>query len=100
MDLTQFHSGQTRDSVMQELGLPLGTFTESDGASCDDYRLYTTGYSAGGMMLIAAAEGDADVATAGPGVPGPAPAEDAAGNEKHPVTFCYKDQVLARINPK
>jgi hypothetical protein len=60
VDLTEFQEGATRDSVLEKLGSPQSTATESDGASCDFYKLYTKGYGAGGKIPIAVAEGAAD----------------------------------------
>jgi hypothetical protein len=97
VDLTQFHDGQSRDSVLEQLGSPEGTFAESDGVSCDNYRLYTKGYGAGGKIPIAIAEGAADVFTLGLAEAVLTPTEGATKNEKHPVTFCYKNQALARV---
>jgi len=82
---------------MEKLGSPEGTFTESDGASCDNYQLYTKGYGAGGKIPIAVAEGAADVFTLGLAEALLTPTEGATKNEKHPVTFCYKHEDLARI---
>jgi len=97
VDLTQFHDGQSRDSVLEQLGVPEGTFAESDGDSCDNYHLYTKGYGAGGKIPIAIAEGAADVFTLGIAEAVLTPTEGATKNVKHPVTFCYKNQTLARV---
>lgn len=97
VDLSQFDVGQTRDSVLESLGSPQSTVTESDGASCDIYDLYTKGYGAGGKIPIAVAEGAADFFTLGLAEIVLTPTEGVTKNEKHPVTFCYKDQKVVRI---
>jgi hypothetical protein len=97
VDLSEFEPGQTRDSVLERLGSPQGTVTESDGASCDLYELYTHGYGAGGKIPIAIAEGAADVFTLGLAEVLLTPTEGVTENAKHPVTFCYKDQKIVRI---
>jgi hypothetical protein len=97
VDLTEFQEGATRDSVLEKLGSPQSTATESDGASCDFYKLYTKGYGAGGKIPIAVAEGAADFFTLGLAEVVLTPTEGVTKNELHPVAFCYKDQKLARV---
>lgn len=97
VDLSQYEVGETRDSVLERLGSPMSTVAESDGASCDIYELYTRGYGAGGKIPIAVAEGAADLFTLGLAEIVLTPTEGVTKNEKHPVTFCYKDQKIARI---
>jgi hypothetical protein len=97
VDMSQFDPGQTRDSVLERLGAPQDTITESDGSSCDVYELYTHGYGAGGKIPIAIAEGAADVVTLGLAEVLLTPTEGVTKNAKHPVTFCYKDQKIVRI---
>ncbi len=97
VDLAQFDTGQTRDSVLERLGSPQQTVAESDGASCDIYALYTHGYGAGGKIPIAIAEGAADVFTLGLAEVILTPTEGVTGNEKHPVAFCYRNQKIVRI---
>lgn len=97
VDLSPYDIGQTRDSVLESLGSPQSTVTESDGASCDIYDLYTKGYGAGGKVPIAVAEGAADFFTLGLAEIVLTPTEGVTKNEKHPVTFCYKDQKVVRI---
>lgn len=96
--LDDYQSGQSRDSVLERLGAPESTATESDGASCDFYRLYTRGYGAGGKIPLAVAEGAADVFTLGLAEVVLTPTEGVTKNEKHPVAICYKDNKIARIN--
>lgn len=95
--LDQFQVGQTRDSVLERLGAPISTTTESDGASCDLYSLYTKGYGAAGKIPIAIAEGAADVVTLGLAEVILTPADGVTRNDKHPITFCYKSQKLVRL---
>jgi hypothetical protein len=97
VDLTEFQEGATRDSVLEKLGSPQSTATESDGASCDFYKLYTKGYGAGGKIPLAVAEGAADFFTLGLAEVVLTPTEGVTKNELHPVAFCYKDQKLARV---
>jgi len=97
VDLNEYQEGMTRDAVLEKLGAPDTTAAESDGTSCDFYKLYTRGYGAGGKIPIAIAEGAADVFTIGLAEIVLTPTEGVTKNEKHPVTICYKDQKLARI---
>jgi len=97
VDLTQFQPGENRDFVLEQLGAPQSTATESDGASCDFYKLYTRGYGAVGKIPIALAEGAADVFTLGLAEAVTTPAEGATKNELHPVAFCYKNNSLLRV---
>jgi hypothetical protein len=96
-DLNEFQLGQTRDSVLERLGAPISTATESDGATCDLYSLYTKGYGAAGKIPIAIAEGAADVFTLGLAEVILTPTEGVTRNDKHPITFCYKSQKLVRL---
>src|SRR5271166_796082 len=97
VDLNEYQEGMTRDAVLEKLGAPDSTATESDGTSCDFYKLYTRGYGAGGKIPIAVAEGAADFFTLGLAEVVLTPTEGVTKNEKHPVTFCYNGQKLVRI---
>ena len=97
IDLNDYQEGMTRDAVLERLGAPDSTALESDGMSCDFYRLYTRGYGAGGKIPIAVAEGAADVFTLGLAEIVLTPTEGVTKNEKHPITICYNAQKLARI---
>ncbi len=97
VDLTQFHNGDSRDTIVERLGSPQSSVTESDGANCDLYQLYTHGYGAGGKVPIAVLEGAADVVTLGLAEVLLTPAEAVTKNEQHQVGFCYKGQQLARM---
>ena len=96
-NLSQFQTGDARDSVVQRLGPPLTTNSAPDGASCDLYQLYTRGYGAGGKAPIMLAETAADVVTLGLAEVILTPTEGVTRNEKHPVTFCYRDGKLLRV---
>jgi hypothetical protein len=96
--LDDYQIGQSRDSVLERLGAPENIAKESDGASCDFYRLYTRGYGAGGKIPLAVAEGAADFFTLGLAEIVLTPTEGVTKNEKHPVAICYKDDRIARIN--
>ncbi len=96
----QFVVGENRIAIIEELGNPLSTVTESDGAKCDIYRLYTKGLKPGEKAAIAVSEGLADVATFGFSELLLTPAESATENEKHPVIFCYKNSKLIRVTAK
>src|SRR5690348_3550525 len=50
VDLSQLQPGESRDTVVAQLGIPKGTTPEADGTSCDSYELYTHGYGAGGKI--------------------------------------------------
>jgi len=98
VELDEYQIGQSRDSVLERLGAPESMAKESDGASCDFYRLYTKGYGAGGKIPIAIVEGAADVFTLGLAEVVLTPAEGVTKNDKHPVAICYKDDRIVRIN--
>lgn len=98
VDLAKFQPGDTHDSVVERLGTPRSTASEADGASCDFYELYTHGYGAAGKVGIAVVEGAADFFTLGLAEAISTPAEGVTRNETYPVTFCYRDQKLARIS--
>jgi len=100
VDLTQYQEGMTRDAVLEKLGAPDSTALESDGMSCDFYKLYTHGYGAGGKIPIAIAESAADFFTLGLAEVALTPTEGVTKNEKHPVTVCYNGQKLVRIDDK
>lgn len=97
VDLSQFQPGQNRDFILEQLGAPQNSAMESDGASCDFYKLYTHGYGAGGKIPIALAEGAADFFTLGLAEIVTTPAEGATKNELHPVAFCYRNNSLIRV---
>jgi hypothetical protein len=97
IDTGDYPTGMTRDEVFVKLGPPYVTMTESDGAICDYYKLYTRGYGAGGKIPIAVTEAAADFFTIGLAEIVLTPTEGMTKNEKHPVAFCYVNQKLARV---
>jgi hypothetical protein len=96
-DLHKFEVGQSRDSVLQRLGAPDDSVIQTDGTSCDSYRLYTKGYGAGGKTGVALLEGAADVLTLGLSEIVLTPTEALTKNEKHSVAFCYSMDKLVRV---
>jgi poly(3-hydroxybutyrate) depolymerase len=97
VDLSKFAPGQSRDSIVEQVGTPSGTTREADGASCDSYELYTHGYGAGGKIPVAFLEGAADAFTLGLAEVVSTPLEGATKNELHPVSICYVDGKLVRV---
>lgn len=97
IDTGDYPAGMTRDEVITKLGPPYNTMIESDGATCDFYKLYTRGYGAGGKIPIAVTEAAADVFTGGLAEIILTPTEGETRNEKHPVAFCYVNQKLVRV---
>ncbi|HVN89030.1 MAG TPA: hypothetical protein VMT61_04370 [Candidatus Binataceae bacterium] len=97
VDLTQFRPGQSHDSVIETVGTPKGTLKEADGSSCDSYELYTHGPSGAGKAGLAFLEGAADFFTLGLAEAVLTPAEAGTRNSLHPVTFCYKEDKLAKL---
>src|SRR5437868_4264450 len=95
--LSDFQLGMSRDMVFGKLGAPDSSAPGTGGDNCDYYELYTRGYGAGGKVPIALAEGAADFFTLGLAEIALTPAEGVTRNQKHPITFCYKDQKLARV---
>ena len=81
VDVDEYQIGQPRGSVLELLGAPESTVTESDGAICDVYRLAL-------KRNIAAAESAPDAGTW---------LADHLKNEKHPAEFCYRDGRIVRI---
>jgi hypothetical protein len=94
--LDQFQPGESRDDVLEKLGQPITT-ADHDGASCDLYQLYLSGYGQGGKAPIALAETAADVFTLGLAEIVSTPTEEMTKNQKSPVWFCYKNGALASI---
>ena len=97
IDTGDYPAGMTRDEVITKLGPPYNTMTESGGATCDFYKLYTRGYGAGGKIPIAVTEAAADVFTGGLAEIILTPTEGETRNEKHPVAFCYVNQKLVWV---
>jgi hypothetical protein len=97
VNLSEFQLGMSRDMVYGKIGAPESSAPGTDGDTCDYYQLYTRGYGAAGKVPIALAEGAADFFTLGLAEVALTPAEGVTRNKKHPITFCYRDQRLARI---
>jgi len=98
--LAQFDHGESRDGVVAELGEPISTTTDADGASCDLYSLPLSGYGDLAKAGIAFGEFLADVGTLGIAEVVSTPTEAATRNKKTPVWFCYRNGVLARVTPR
>jgi hypothetical protein len=97
VDLDKFKVGETRDSIRQRLGAPDQSVIQSDGTNCDNYRIYTKGYGAGGKAGVAILEGAADVMTLGLTEVVLTPTEALTKNERHPVAFCYSSGKLLTV---
>src|ERR1700683_4997998 len=98
--LAQFDPGESRDGVVAQLGEPISTTTDADGASCDLYSLPLSGYGNWAKAGIAFGEFLADVGTIGIAEVVSTPTEAATRNKKTPVWFCYRNGVLVRVTPK
>lgn len=98
--LAQFDPGESRDGVVAQLGEPISTTTDADGASCDLYSLPLSGYGNWAKAGIAFGEVLADVGTIGIAEVVSTPTEAATRNKKTPVWFCYRNGLLARVTPK
>src|SRR5882672_7348721 len=59
-DLEKFHPGDSRTSVMEQLGSPVDTSKGSGGDSCDLYLLYLRGYGTAAKVPIAVVESAAE----------------------------------------
>ena len=99
-DLAKFPPGDSRTSVMEQLGSPVTTSKGLDGTSCDLYLLYITGYGLAGKAPIVVGEAAADFFTLGLAEIVLSPTEAATRNEKRPVWFCYQKDALLSVTPK
>jgi hypothetical protein len=99
-DLTKFHPGDSRTSVMENLGSPVDTSKGESGDSCDLYLLYLRGYGTAGKVPIAVVESAADFFTLGLAEIVLSPTEAVTRNEKRPVWFCYQNDALLSVTPK
>ncbi len=99
VDLSKFHPGDERDSVLEQLGVPDSTEVQPGGESCDLYRLYTTGHGTVRKVATMVGEGATDVVM-------PlaellwTPAQALTKDEKHPIWFCYKNKKLISVGTK
>jgi len=100
IDLEKFHPGDSRTSVMEQLGSPVDTSKGSGGDSCDLYLLYLRGYGTAGKVPIAIVESAADFFTIGLAEIVLSPTEAVTRNEKRPVWFCYQNDALLSVTPK
>jgi hypothetical protein len=98
--LARFPLGESRDTVIAQLGQPVTTTVDGDGASCDLYSLHLSGYGDAAKASIAFGEVAADVLTLGIAEAVSTPTEALTRNKKTPVWFCYKKNALLRITPK
>jgi hypothetical protein len=97
VDLAKFQPGDSRASVMQELGTPVTTSKGAGGESCDLYLLYTRGYGVAGKAPIAVGELAADFFTLGLAEIVLSPTEAVTRNEKRTVWFCYQNDALSSV---
>lgn len=100
LDLAKFPPGDSRTSVMEELGAPVTTSKSADGTSCDLYLLYITGYGNAGKVPIAVVESAADFFTIALAEILLSPTEAVTRNEKKPVWFCYQNDALLSVTAK
>jgi hypothetical protein len=97
VDLSEFAVGEGRPDVQADLGPPVAASVDTDGAQCDTYHLYTHGYGSMTKAAVAVGEAAADVFTLCLTELVFTPIEIATENSRHPVTFCYQDDKLARL---
>lgn len=98
--LAKFSPGDSRTSVMEQLGEPVTTSKGEGGARCDLYLLYITGYGTAGKAPIVVGEAAADFFTLGLAEIVLSPTEAATRNEQKPVWFCYRNDALLSVTPK
>src|SRR6266404_4833317 len=99
-NLAKFHPGDSRTSVMEQLGSPVDTSKGAEGNSCDLYLLYLRGYGTAGKVPFAVVESAADFFTLGLAEIVLSPTEAVTRNEKRPVWFCYQNDALLSVTPK
>ncbi len=99
VDLSKFQPGQNRDSVVQQLGVPVTTEASSGGESCDLYELLVTGHGTFRKAATMFVEGATDVI-----IPVAeliwTPTQAVTRDQKHPVWFCYESQKLVSVGTK
>jgi hypothetical protein len=97
VDINRFVIGQSRVSVLAELGNPRATTPDGD-KSCDIYRLYTRGPGPGLKGAIVAGQIVAGVLTLGLSEIVLTPVEAATKATPRTVLFCYgQDNRLAGV---
>ena len=96
----QLRVGEKRDAILEKLGAPESSTTESDGSNCDLYHLYTgtptrlmTSGGPASMILV-----DLWFLFLPELVYTPMEWNDIYVKGKHPVTICYKNQKMVCVN--
>jgi hypothetical protein len=97
VDLAEFTPGESRLSVLEDVGAPVTTTKDHDGNTCDLHLLYITGYGDPVKVPLAILEGAADFFTIGLAEIILSPTESVTRNEKKPVWFCYKNDSLLNV---
>ncbi|WP_259650138.1 hypothetical protein [Gluconacetobacter diazotrophicus] len=86
--LGQFNQNTDRFGVISTVGKAEGTI-QKDGRTCDIYKIYTTGLTAGGRAAVKAAEVLSSVATLGVAQIGWAIGKAGTRPQLHTVLFCF-----------
>ncbi len=97
VDLAKFTPGESRLSVIEQVGAPVTTTRNEAGNTCDLHLLYLTGYGNTVKVPLAILEGGADFFTLGLAEIILSPTESITRNEKKPVWFCYQKDSLLRV---
>jgi len=101
-DLEKFHPGDSRTSVMEQLGSPVDTSKGSGPAiACDLYLLYLRGYGAAGQGAYRDSSKVRPIFfTLGLAESSLSPTEAVTRNEKRPVWFCYQNDALLSVTQR
>jgi len=86
--LSQFNKNTDRFGVISTVGKADGTVTKND-RSCDIYKIYTTGLTAGGRAAMKAGEVVTSIATLGLAQMVWAPVNAGTRPQLHTVLFCF-----------
>lgn len=98
--LSQFNAKTDRFGVVSTVGKPEGTIVR-EGRSCDIYKIYTTGLTAGGRAAMKAGEVLTSVATLGLAQIVWAPVKAGTRPQQHTTLFCFgKDDKLVDLYDK
>jgi hypothetical protein len=97
VDLAKFTPGESRLSVLEQVGAPVTTTKDRNGSTCDLELLYITGYGAPVKVPLAILEGAADFFSIGLAEIILSPTESVTRNEKKPVWLCYKNDSLLTV---
>lgn len=97
VDLSQFTPGQSRAAIIEQTDVPVTTTKAANGESCDLHLLYLHGYGTAVKVPIAVLEGAADFFTIGLAEIILSPTESLTRNEKKPVWFCFKNDLLTSV---